>query len=239
MLEQGGVTAQNFDDASALLKIAQADLAVATARLAKTRIAAPFTGITGARRVSIGHVLEVGEVITELTQVDELKVTFFAPERFYGLLTHGAEVTVSTTAFDGYHLTGKIDVIEPVIDPATRNARVVARLNNVDRKFRPGMSANVNAVLSRRDSALVVPDEAILSEGGQLFVYIIGVDSTVSIAPISIGTRTASQAEVLTGLEAGQQVVRAGHQKIGPGSKVMLFPAEGMTPQPASGGAPQ
>ena len=239
---QGGATPQNLDDVSALLKVAEADLALAKARLAKTRIVAPFSGITGARRVSVGHYLNSlqGETITELAQVNELKVTFYAPERFYGTLQHGAEVTVSTTAFEGYSLTGKIDVIEPMVDPTTRSARVVARLNNIDGKFRPGMSANVTAVLSRRDSALTVPDEAVLAEGNQLFAYVINADSTVTLTPIQIGTRTSSVVEVVSGLTLGQQIVRAGHQKIGrPGTKVMALPPGGMAGAPGSTGAPK
>jgi membrane fusion protein, multidrug efflux system len=237
IVDQGLGMAQTLDDAGALLKVAEADFALVTARLSKTRIVAPFSGITGARRVSIGSYLAVGDVITELTQVNELKVTFYAPERFYGTLTHGAEVTVSTTAFDGYSLTGKIDVIEPMVDPTTRNAKIVARLRNTDGKFRPGMSANVAAVLAQRDSALTVPDEAVLAEGNQLFVYVINADSTVAIAPITIGTRTTAKVEVTSGLVAGQEVVRAGHQKIGPGSKVMALPPGGMAGGPPAGGA--
>jgi membrane fusion protein, multidrug efflux system len=241
IVDQGLGMTQELDAAAALLKVAEADLAVVTARLAKTRIVAPFSGITGARRVSVGHYLNAlsGETITELTQVNEMKVTFFAPERFYGTLKHGAEVNVSTTAYSGYSLTGQIDVIEPMIDPTTRNAKIVAKFRNVDGKFRPGMSANVTAILSQRDSALTVPDEAVLAEGNQLFVYVINADSTVAIAPITIGTRTASAVEVTSGLTAGQQVVRAGHQKIGPGSKVMAMPPGGMMGGQPAGGAPQ
>jgi membrane fusion protein, multidrug efflux system len=221
VVDQGAGAPQDLDDAAAVLKVADANLAVARARLAKTRILAPFDGITGSRRVSPGAFVRSGEAITDLAQIAEIRVNFSVPERYLGKLSRGAEVTVSTTAFPGTALTGKIDVIEPVLDPATRSAKVIARVANPGGKFRPGMSANVTAILSERANALTVPDEAVFVEGNQAFVYVVKPDSTVSRTALTLGTRTPGAVEVLQGLSAGARVVRAGHQKIYEGAKVL------------------
>jgi membrane fusion protein (multidrug efflux system) len=220
VVDQGAGAPQDLDDAAAALKVADANLALAGARLAKTRIVAPFAGTLGARRVSPGAFLRGGQPITDLAQLAELRVNFPAPERYLAQLKRGAEVSVSTTAYPGYQLKGRIDVVDPVLDEATRSARVMARLRNPGGKFRPGMSANVSAVLSQRANAITIPDEAVFAEGDQSFVYVVKADSTVTRSALTLGTRLAGAVEVTKGLLPGMRVVRAGHQKLFEGAKV-------------------
>jgi membrane fusion protein (multidrug efflux system) len=221
LLDQGAIAPQEYDDAAAALKVAEAELAMIQARLSKTRIVAPFAGLIGARRVSPGAFLRAGTPITDLAQLSELKVTFAAPERYYPALHLGAQVAVSTTAYPGYELKGTIRVIEPVVDEATRSARVIAQVENPDLKFRPGMSANVSAVLNERDHALLIPNEAIFAEGDQTLVFVIKPDSTVTRTVVTLGSRQSQTVEVLKGLDPGMMVVRAGTQKLYEGAKVM------------------
>ncbi|MEW6511189.1 MAG: efflux RND transporter periplasmic adaptor subunit [Bacteroidota bacterium] len=221
IVEQGAGAPQDLDDAAAALKVADANLAVARARFEKTRVLAPFDGIIGARRISVGTFLRTGQAITELANIDEIRVTFSAPERFIARLSQGAPVTVSTTAFSGPPQKGRIIVIEPIIDQLTRSARVVARVQNVGRKFRPGMSANISAVLSERPNALTIPSEAVFGSGNQSFVFIVKPDSTVARVALTLGTRLPDVVEVIDGLQPGMTVVRAGHQKLFDGGKVM------------------
>ncbi len=221
VVEQKAAAPQDLDDAAAELKRAEAELAFAQANLDKTRIVAPFSGVVGARRVSPGAFLRAGSAITDLTQFETIKVTFSAPERFYPSLSRGSEVQVSTTAFPDYVLKGTIDVIEPMIDQATRSVKIIAKVQNPDGRFRPGMSANVTAVLQERKESMSIPDEAIFAEGSQTLVFVVSPDSTAVRTPIKIGTRMSDAVEVLEGLKAGDRIVRAGHQKLYDGAKVM------------------
>ena len=86
-----------------------------------------------------------------------------------------------------------------------------------------------------RDAALTVPSEAVFVQAGQTMVYVVEADSTVSPRPVSLGLRQTESVEVVAGLEAGTQVVRAGHQKLFPGARVM--PVGGEVPD--AGGAAQ
>ncbi|MDX1430204.1 MAG: efflux RND transporter periplasmic adaptor subunit, partial [Rhodothermales bacterium] len=113
-------------------------------------------------------------------------------------------------------------VVEPILDPLTRSARVVARVKNPQRRFRPGMSANVSAVLNRRAGAIAVPSEAVFVDGAQPYVFRVGPDSTVTRVAVALGTRLPDIVEVTSGLEAGDRVVRAGHQKLFEGAKVSI-----------------
>lgn len=235
IVDQGAGAPQDLDNAAAELKIAEADLALIRARLEKTRIVAPFDGVVGARLVSPGAFVRAGTPITELAELNRIKVTFYAPERYYPSLTRGSEVGVSTTAFPDYELKGKIDVVEPVIEQATRSVRIIARLDNPGRKFRPGMSANVSAVLSQRAGALTIPDEAVFAEGNQTLVYAIKSDSTVTRAPVVLGTRMRGSVEIVKGLAAGDLVVRAGHQKLYEGARIMPVQSQGAAGADAAG----
>ena len=232
VVDQKAGTPQDLDDAAAALKVADANLALARARFAKTRIVAPFDGMIGARKVSIGTFLRAGQAITELANIDEIRVNFSAPERYLSHLTRGAEVTVSTTAAPGVEAKGEIIVIEPLLDPGTRNARVVARVPNPGRRFRPGMSADISAVLGERPAAITIPNEAVFANGDQSFVFIVKEDSSAIRVPVTLGTRLADVVEVVKGIEPGSRVVRAGHQKLFDGAKVLPMMTQDTTRHP-------
>ncbi len=221
VVDQNAGTQQDLDDALANLKVAEANYELAKARLSKTKIVAPFDGIIGARKISVGTFLRTGQEITELANLNEIRVSFSAPERFLAQLKRNAEVIVSSTVFPGHDVKGKIIAIEPILDAATRNVNVVARVKNPEQKFRPGMSANVSAILSENPNALTVPNEAVFANGNQSFVYVVKKDSTVAATPVTLGLQTPEVVEVIKGLQDGMEVVRAGHQKLFDGAKVM------------------
>jgi membrane fusion protein (multidrug efflux system) len=230
VVEQGAAAQQDLDDAAAALKVAEANVALQRARLAKTRIVAPFSGIIGPREVSPGAFVRTGQVITRLAMVKELDIVFSVPERHAGELRRGAEVTVSTAAYPGYRVTGKMDVIDPLLDSATRSVRVIARASNPDGRLRPGMSADIGVILAQRDQALTVPGEAVFAQGDQFLVYRVQDDGTVASVPVQLGARTPSAVEIGEGLAEGDVVVRAGHQKLFPGAKVMSINSQAAAP---------
>lgn len=233
LADQNAAAPQELDDASAALKVAEANFSVADARFEKTRIRSPLRGVVGRRLVSPGAFLRVGDPITEVASVDEMKLTFSAPERYVAHLNRGARVDITTTAYPGRVFRGRITVVDPILDPASRTVQLVALVDNPGRLLRSGMSADVSATLSERKDALTVPDEAVFGEGDQSFVYVVNPDSTVARTAILIGTRDSSRVEVTKGLQPGSLVVRAGYQKLYPGAKVMPMSADAM--QAASG----
>ncbi len=237
VVDQGAGAPQDLDDATAALKVAEANLDLARTRLAKTRVTAPFAGTAGIRRVSPGAFVRAGATLTDLTQLDRLRLTFSVPERLLGRLVVGAPVRVETTAHADQPLEGAIAIIEPQLDEQTRSARVVAHVDNPGRRLRPGMSATVTLVLDERDQALTVPSQAVFVTGGQSFVYVVQADSTVALSPVQLGTRLADVVEVTGGLESGQEVVTAGHQKLYSGARVRPMGNGGGDTAGAQGGS--
>ena len=221
VVEQNAGTPQDLDDALASLKVAEANLKLAEARLNKTRIVAPFSGMIGSRRVSVGSFLRTGDAITELANLNEIRINFSAPERFLSELKRGSEVIVYSPVYPGHEVKGRIIAIEPIIDSDTRTARIVAKVQNPGQKFRPGMSANVSVILSQRPEALTIPTEAVFANGDQSFVYIVNADSTVAPAPVTLGLQMSDVVEISAGLQPGMKIITAGHQKLFPGAKVL------------------
>ncbi len=238
LAEQHLISPRELDDARAALDVAEANAALASARLDKTRIRAPFDGVVGTRLVSPGAYLKSGDAITNLARLAVLKVTFTAPERLMGTLNPGVPVSVSVPAFPGETFIGHVTVVDPILDPDTRTIRLLARIPNGAGRLRPGMSANVSVALAERPRALVVPDEAVFAEGDQSFVYVVNGDSTVTRAPIVLGSRDSMRVEVVRGLASGQRVVRAGYQKLFEGARVMPI-AEGPPGPGGAGGDPR
>jgi membrane fusion protein (multidrug efflux system) len=221
VVDQKAGTPQDLDDATAALKVAEANYNFARSRFLKTRITAPFEGIVGTRKVSVGTFLRTGQAITELANLDQIRVEFSAPERFIPQLRKNADVTVSTPVYPGHEVKGKIIAIEPVLDPETRSVHVLALVKNPGQKFRPGMSANVTVVLNEKQNALTIPNEAVFANGNQSFVFVVKPDSSVARVPITMGLQLPKVVEVIQGLEAGGEVVSAGHQKLFDGAKVI------------------
>src|SRR5262249_31189949 len=156
-----------------------------------------------------------------IARLDRLRVHFAVPERYASVLHQGAQASVEVTAWPGEEFPATVTVVEPSVDPQTRTFTAVAEVKNLGGRLRPGMSANVSVRGAERAGGLTVPDEAVIAEGDQAFVYKVGPDSTVARVPVTLGTRDSARVEVVTGLAAGERVVRAGHQKLYPGAKVM------------------
>lgn len=221
IVDQKAGTPQDLDDALANLKVAEADFKLAEVRFNKTRIVAPFSGQIGSKKVSVGTFLRTGDAITELANLNEIRVSFTAPERHLDQLKRGAEATVTTTVYPGYEVKGKIIAIDPVLDSETRTAEIIARVKNPGQKFRSGMSADISVILSERANALTIPNQAVFAAGDQTFVFVVNPDSSVMQVPVTLGLLLSDVVEVVNGLEMGMQVVQAGHQKLFNGAKVM------------------
>jgi membrane fusion protein (multidrug efflux system) len=220
IVEQGAGSTQDLDDADAALRVAQANYDFAKAQYDKSRITAPFAGMIGARKVSPGEYVDPGTAVADLARVDQLRVNFTVPERFLPDLQVGSEILLKTAAYPE-EAVGNVMVIEPLVDPSTRSVGVVARLENPEGKYRPGMSADVAVTIGERSSALTIASEAVFLEQNQPYVYIVNKDSTVSKIALKLGSRGPNMVEVVSGIDASQMIVKAGQQKIFEGAKVV------------------
>jgi len=211
------------------LRVAQANLALAEARLAKTQILAPFAGVIGIRQVSIGDYVKEGQDLVTLEDISALKVDFRLPEVMLTDLRRGQAVEVASDAFPNRTFTATLDAIDPLVDQNGRAVILRARLKNTDGQLRPGMFVRTRLILEERANALTVPEEALMPAGTEQFVYKV-VDGKAMRVRVKTGLRRGAQVEVVEGLQAGDVIVTAGQIKLREGAAVRTGP-------PATAGA--
>lgn len=229
-------TIKALDEARTGLLSAEADITLAKARLDKMSIAAPFDGIVGLRKVSVGDYLSPGTAVVNVEQIDPLKIDFRVPEIFLPAVKDGAPISVTVDAFPGRSFAGQIYAIDPLIDQAGRSIVVRARIGNPGDILRPGLFARVTLTLAVRENAIFVPEQSIIPIGDKTFVYRI-VDGKVTNTQVKLGLRRNASVEVLEGLSPGDLVVTAGQLKVQPGRAVTVVPTPSGTPiAPRTGG---
>src|SRR5688572_2228527 len=230
LLKDTLISQQEFDQAAATFDLNRATLELKKRQLKDTRILAPFAGVTGARQVSPGQVITRDAVLTVLVDLDPVKVEVNVPERYLQQLKIGQALEFSVAAFPGQKFKGDVYFVSPQINENLRTALVKARIPNADHKLRGGMFASLDLALQVRESAIVIPEPALMSNGDNFSVFVVDAESKAQLRPVQVGIRLSGRAEILKGLNAGDKVVVEGVQKLGPGSLVKLAPAENAAP---------
>ena len=221
LFESQTVSRQALDQAEAEHNSSSAALALARDAAGKTAITAPFSGVVGECRVSVGQVVRVGDELTRLYSVDPIELTFNVPERYLGQVQQEQAVHFSTAAYPDETFSGKVSYLSPRLDAASRTIRVKATIPNPTRRLSPGMFGRLAIVFGAREHGLVIPEAAIQLMGGGALVVRVNAAGISEFVPVQIGRRFTKQAEVLTGLAAGGHVVVEGFQKMGPGMRVV------------------
>ncbi len=226
----GAGTGAQVDDLTAQMKSlegsiasAQAQRKAAEARLEDLIIRAPFHGRVGTRSVSLGAYVAPGTRITSLDDLSKIRLDFAVPENLLGRLKPGQAVNATSAAYRDRTFKGTVATIDPRVDQTTRAARLTAEFENADEALKPGMFLSVALEVSTRDDAVVVPEEAIVSEGLRHIVYPVK-DNKVERRVISIGQRQGGKVEVVEGLKAGETIVVLGVQRVRPGAEVIARP---------------
>jgi membrane fusion protein, multidrug efflux system len=224
LLQRKAGTERARDEAQAELAINEAELNLARTRLDKTRITAPFGGVIGLRQVSVGEYVTPGQDLVNLEDIDPIKVDFRIPERFLSAVRVGLPIEAKVEAWRDRSFEGEVYAIDPQIDAGGRSIAIRATVDNPERLLRPGLFATVRLVTESRDEALLVPEQAVFSQGEKQYVYVVN-DGTARLAEVRLGGRRVGQVEITSGLDAGDVVVTAGQMKLRDGAKVRLIDA--------------
>jgi membrane fusion protein, multidrug efflux system len=258
LVAQNFISKRSLDESAAALEVAQAKLDLAMATIQRLKIVAPFDGVTGLRQVNVGDYLKDGTDVVNIEDIDAVLVDFRLPERFQAKVRPGQKAQLTVDALPGLPFAAIVQAVDPLIDANGRSVGVRGCIDNRQQQLRPGMFARVNAVFGSRPSALVIPEEAIVPQGGRTFVVKVvpgeKPDTLVSQrVPVKVGLRQPGKVEILEGLELDDTVVIAGHQRLQKdgtpvrvvdmskpgGGKPAAAPAGGAsTPPAASGAAP-
>ena len=243
------LVAQNFvsqsvvDQSAAALEVALAQVALNKAQLERMKILAPFDGVAGIRSVNVGDYVKDGADLVNVEDTTQVWVDFRLPERYLAQLKAGQAVEVSLDAMPGRSFRGQVDALDSQLDANGRSLLVRARLANPDGVLRTGMFARTRTLLAVRDNALVVPEEALVPQGGKQYLIKVvdGPQGKVSQRlEARIGVRVPGKVEILGGVAEGDVVVTAGQGRLlrGDGLPVRVIDlADAGTARGANGGA--
>jgi len=258
LLRDNAISKQEYDNAVAQAKQAQA--AVEAARgvadrakknLNDTAVRAELSGRVGRALLELGaRVRGPEDVLTSIDVLDPIYVTFRPSgqqllawrrdPRSSKLIQPGGGLKIQVTLPDGSTAPrlGRIDFVDPVLDPATGTQQFRAEFPNPDKLLLPGQFVRVRLLGLTRDSAIVVPQRAVLQQMGRQSVFVLAAGDTVRVHDVTATSWIGSDWVIEQGLQSGDRVVVDGVQKVRPGIKVRPVPlADSARGTPPPGGS--
>jgi len=158
-----------------------------------------------------------------LDDITTIKLDFQVPERNLAHLQPSQEVTAETDAYPGRIFFGRVAAIGSRIDAVTRAVSVRALIDNADEALKPGMFLLVELGVSIRHQAVIIPEEAVVANGTQQYVFIVD-EGQARQSSVELGQRMAGEVEVVSGVLAGEAIIVGGVQKVRDGASVAPRP---------------
>jgi len=232
LAEAGAVADRDLETARWDVTNAEGTLAEARARLSNaqeqlddTQVRAPFDGMVSERQADAGDVVGVGDALFTIVDPTRLRLEASVPAEQVGRLRHGTEVEFTVNGL-GRRITGRIERINPVVDPATRQVRIYVTIPNVDQALVAGLFAE-GRVATDTKRAVAVPLTAVDSRGNSPTLHLLKA-GRVTESPVQLGVRdeAAELVEVLAGVADGDTVLLGSAQGVTPGSRVSVLREE-------------
>ncbi len=232
LVSQNAASSADLERAEAAARSAQAGYDLLRVRLERTVVRAPFAGVVGQRRVSLGDYVTTSTDLAPLSTVDPQRVAFSVPERYATAVRRGQSVEFRVAALPGETFTGKVDFASPVVELPARTILVKALVPNRRRLLQPGMFVEARLAIGIRPRATIVPEEAILALQGKFYVWVVQ-DGKATRREVTLGVRSPGQVEITSGVSAGEAVVVGGLELLQEGAPVS---ATEIPPRPPAGG---
>jgi membrane fusion protein (multidrug efflux system) len=200
-----GATRTQLAVAAAAEREAHARMEHARSRRQETRIAAPFSGTITRVHARPGDNASPRGPLVDLVDLSQLVVRFSVPESQAAGVRLKQKVLVSLDAFPGQEVSGEIERVHPTLDPRSRVLWVEARLGG-ELRLIPGMFARIRLVIEELADQVVVPEAAVFLRGGSTRVVVVD-QKKARIVTVKVGHRSAGAAQILEGLEPGQELI--------------------------------
>lgn len=172
-------------------------------------IKSPIAGVVTARPVKIAETVPVGAIIASVVSIDSLYIEAFIDEADAAKIAIGQQVNVTMDAYPGKAMKGDIYMISPVVLGNKQEARTFeARVRLLDKsiKTKPGMSADVEVIVSKKENVLIIPSQAIIEKNDGKYVYL-GNNNKAVLRQIKTGQFNWTYTEITEGLQEGDIVV--------------------------------
>jgi membrane fusion protein (multidrug efflux system) len=197
-------------------------------------VRAPFDGTAGIRLVNVGDYVKDGADMVPLEDTRQMLVDYRLPERVGAKVKRGQTVELTLDALPGRSFKAVVEAVDPLLDANGRSVGVRALVSGAGKsktsqepagQLRSNMFARVTTVFSINDAALVVPEEAIVPQGGKQYVIkAVAPPAGAPLPPdakwvslrqeVHLGVRSAGKVEIVDGVALGDTVVVAGQQRL-------------------------
>jgi membrane fusion protein (multidrug efflux system) len=224
LVTKNATSKAQHDRIAAELEIAKARAARARVEMERTQLKAPFAGVVGFRTVSPGDYIDDESPVVRIDSTDRLQLTFQMAELGLRVSRVGMPVSARVAAYPGEEFPGEVFVVSPTLDPATRRVVLKAWISNADGRLLPGMFAETDIEVGRREAAITIPEAAVVFDRHGTFVWRLDADDFAQRVPIQTGLRSGGLVEVTLGLEPGDSIVTAGTNKVSEGNKIAAVP---------------
>ncbi|HEV3115138.1 MAG TPA: efflux RND transporter periplasmic adaptor subunit [Candidatus Binataceae bacterium] len=239
---------QSTHASAAAVQAAQAAVESARLNLGWTRVQSPIDGVAGIAKAQVGDLVSPTTLLTTVSQLDPIKVTFPISEREYlhfaqKIKEHQEkgvakdEPTLEMILADGsvYPQTGHFYIANREVNVQTGTIKIEGLFPNHDYILRPGLYAKIRSATDVVHNALLVPQQAILETQGQYQVAVVGADNRVSMRTVTPGKSYGDLKVIQEGITSGERVVTEGVQKVTDGMEVRPL----LRAQPATASAGQ
>jgi RND family efflux transporter MFP subunit len=223
LYEKGGVTLRELKNSEVSLAQAHTDYENAKIQLAKMLVIAPFRGaIVDLPQVTGGTRINSGTAVVTMMDYSKLLMEINLPEKNITTINVGQEVSITNYTLPKDTLQAKINELSPVVSTETRTFKGKLVINNPELKLRPGMFVKADIEVARRDSAIVISKEIIVSGNRGKSVFIVE-KGAVRERIITTGLENETSVEVLEGLKKNERVVTKGFETLRNSSKVKII----------------
>ena len=235
-----GVTQQVIDTQKALvaqqkaqIQADQASIDSAKAQMAYADVTSPIPGITGIRQVDVGNIVRSQtDPIVVIAQIQPISVIFTLPQQQLsdvnsGMATGQLQAEALTTDGGKVLDTGKLQVIDNQVDPATGTVKFKAEFPNAKRQLWPGQFVSVRLKIDTLKNVVVVPTVAVQQGPSGTFVYFAEDDNTVSVRPVTIGQSDSDRTVIAKGLADGDDIISNGFSRLKDGARFTTAPSKG------------
>ncbi|HYC33951.1 MAG TPA: efflux RND transporter periplasmic adaptor subunit, partial [Gemmatimonadales bacterium] len=219
LLEQKASSQSELERAEATARSTEAQLQLLKVRLDRTTVRAPFAGVMGQRFVSIGDYVTTDTRLATVQTVSPQRAVFQVPERYADRLKVGQQVTFRVAAIPGKEFVGRVDFVDPTVQLPGRTILVKALVPNRGRQLQSGMFIEARLATAVRPDAVVIAEDAVIPLQGANFVWV-AANGKAARRQVELGVRTPGFVETRTGVEAGEQVVVAGQERLSEGAPV-------------------
>ncbi len=231
--EKNLISKELYDQSRFALDSARAAYEIAALTLRESEIRAPIGGVVSARYIKVGNAIQPNAQAFKITQMDTLHAHIYVPERDIHKLAPKQTASMTLDAWPDKSFQGTILRVNPVVDAATGTVKVTVAMAAGQRELKPGMFGRVEILYDRRDAAVLVPKDAVLTEDAAQTVFVVA-DGKAKRRSIKVGYSDSYNYEVLEGLQSGDQVVTTGQANLKDDAKVHVVNAPGAAAPPAT-----